>query len=75
MSESHLEGNMTVQEADEWIVTYWRKTAEENDERAGNMGLLADRLTDKRRAEFTRLEARLLREQAGRMREAAKNWP
>jgi hypothetical protein len=63
---------MTKDEADEWICTYWQKTAEENDERARNMELLAERLHDKGRADFMRLEARLLREQADRMREAAR---
>jgi len=65
---------MTQQEADSYIIGYWETTANENDERAIQLESLAGKSLDVARGNFMAMEAKLLREQATRFREAAKMW-
>jgi hypothetical protein len=63
--------NMTAHEADIYIIGHWETTARENDERATQLELMAQQSLDLARGTFMVMEAKLLREQAARFREAA----
>ena len=65
---------MSKQEADENIVDCWRKTADENDERAQRLEALAYEMFNLDDAGFMLKEVKLLREQAMRFRDAAERW-
>jgi hypothetical protein len=65
---------MSKQKADENIIGSWRKTADENDERAQRLEELAYEMFNLDDAGFMLKEVKLLREQAMRFRDAAERW-
>jgi rubrerythrin len=65
---------VTKQEANAHLIGYWEKAANENDEKVNKWEELAAHTSDKRYAEFLRFEARVMKEQAARFREAARVW-
>jgi len=64
---------MSKQEADENIFGWWRKTADENDERAKRLEQLAYAMFNLDDAGFMLTEVKLLREQASRFKVRAHN--
>jgi hypothetical protein len=65
---------MTQTQADDYIIGYWKKTAQENDQRAKELEELASKVLDAHRRDFMQTEAKFLRDQAARFREMAKTW-
>jgi hypothetical protein len=65
---------MSKQDADESVVGWWRKTADDNDVRAQRLEELAYQVFNLDDAGFMLREVKLLREQAKRFREAAAGW-
>jgi hypothetical protein len=65
---------MSKQETDENIVGWWKKTADENDDRAKRLEELAHDMFNLDDAGFMLSEVKLLREQAKRFRDAAASW-
>jgi hypothetical protein len=65
---------MSTEDADEKAVRCWRQMADENDQRARHLSELAYEMFNLDDARFALREAKLLREQARRFRDAAAGW-
>lgn len=66
---------MSQQEADQYMIGYFERTAKEEEERADLLERLYPFLSHREEAAFMKAEAKGLREHVARLREAAKEWP